>query len=180
MGEVINLVNDFKVYNVIFNCGEYNKLENELIDVLDKKHIEYYSCIKELNIVLMIGLLLKNINLCDIISMEGGNMASAVIHMAIASEINKTLKRDNNKILIGTIAPDISKFIGRTKLESHFLESVDNNIPNIKKFLVKYKDKLNDDFVMGYFIHLYTDYLWFKYFVSEFYSDNWLQKWMVL
>ena len=47
MGEVINLVNDFKVYNVIFNCGEYNDLENKLIDVLDKKHIEYYSCIKE-------------------------------------------------------------------------------------------------------------------------------------
>lgn len=43
MGEVINLVNDFKVYNVIFNCGEYNDLENELIDVLDKKHIEYCS-----------------------------------------------------------------------------------------------------------------------------------------
>ena len=95
MGEVINLVNDFKVYNVIFNFGEYNVLENELIDVLDKKHIEYYSCIKELNIVLIIGLLLKNINLCDIISMESANMASAVIHMAIASEINKTLKRDN-------------------------------------------------------------------------------------
>ena len=151
MGEVINLVNDFKVYNVIFNCGEYNDLENELIDVLDKKHIEYYSCIKELNIVLMIGLLLKNINLCDIISMEGGNMASAVIHMAIASEINKTLKRDNNKILIGTIAPDISKFIGRTKLESHFLESVDNNIPNIERFLVKYKDKLNVDYNSKFF-----------------------------
>ena len=50
MGEVINLVNDFKVDNVIFNCGEYNNLENELINVLDKKHIEYYSCIKELNI----------------------------------------------------------------------------------------------------------------------------------
>ena len=50
MGEVINLVNDFKVDNVIFNCGEYNDLENELINVLDKKHIEYYSCIKELNI----------------------------------------------------------------------------------------------------------------------------------
>ena len=50
MGEVINLVNDYKVDNVIFNCGEYNDLENELIDVLDKKHIEYYSCIKELNI----------------------------------------------------------------------------------------------------------------------------------
>ena len=44
-----------------FSC-EYNDLENELIDVLDKKHIEYYSCIKELNIVLMIGLLLNNIS----------------------------------------------------------------------------------------------------------------------
>ena len=31
MGEVINLVNDYKVDNVIFNCGEYNDLENELI-----------------------------------------------------------------------------------------------------------------------------------------------------
>ena len=29
----------------------------------------------------------------------------------------------------------------------------------------KYKNHLNDDFVMGYFIHLYTDYLWFKYFI---------------
>lgn len=55
MGEAINLVENFKVENVIFNCGEYNNLENELIDVLDKKHIEYYSCIKELNIVLMKG-----------------------------------------------------------------------------------------------------------------------------
>ena len=50
MGEVINLVNDFKVYNVIFNCGEFNELELDLIKVLDKKKIPYYSCIKELNI----------------------------------------------------------------------------------------------------------------------------------
>ena len=50
MGEAINLVNNFKVENVIFNCGPYNDLEKELIDVLNKKNIEYYSCIKELNI----------------------------------------------------------------------------------------------------------------------------------
>ena len=50
MGEVINLVNKFKVENVIFNCGEFNNLENELIKVLDKKKIKYYSCIKEMNI----------------------------------------------------------------------------------------------------------------------------------
>ena len=50
MGEAINLVNNFKVEKVIFNCGEYNDLEKELINVLDKKKIKYYSCIKELNI----------------------------------------------------------------------------------------------------------------------------------
>ena len=50
MGEAINLVNNFKVEKVIFNCGPYNDLEKELIKVLDKKHIKYYSCIKELNI----------------------------------------------------------------------------------------------------------------------------------
>ena len=29
MGEAINLVNNFKVEKVIFNCGEFNDLEKE-------------------------------------------------------------------------------------------------------------------------------------------------------
>ena len=50
MGEAINIVNSFKVDKVIFNCGKHNYLEKELIKVLDKKRIKYYSCITELNI----------------------------------------------------------------------------------------------------------------------------------
>ena len=50
MGEAINLVNNFKVERVIFNCGEFNDLEQDLIKVLEKKKIPYYSCINELNI----------------------------------------------------------------------------------------------------------------------------------
>lgn len=50
MGEGINLINNFKVGKVIFNCGEYNELEKNLIKVLNKKKISYYSCIKNLNI----------------------------------------------------------------------------------------------------------------------------------
>jgi len=50
MGESINLVENFKVEKVIFNCGEFNELEQKLIKVSDKKKIPYYSCIKELNI----------------------------------------------------------------------------------------------------------------------------------
>ena len=50
MGESINLIENFKVEKVIFNCGKFNDLEKELIKVLEKKKIKYYSCIKELNI----------------------------------------------------------------------------------------------------------------------------------
>ena len=50
MGEAINLVNNFKVEKVIFNCGEFDDLEQDLIKDLDNKKIPYYSCIKELNI----------------------------------------------------------------------------------------------------------------------------------
>ena len=50
MGESINLIENFKVEKAIFNCGPYNDLEKELIKVLEKKKIKYYSCIKELNI----------------------------------------------------------------------------------------------------------------------------------
>ena len=50
MGEAINLVENFKVEKVIFNCGPYNDLEKELIKVLDKKKIKYKSCINEFNL----------------------------------------------------------------------------------------------------------------------------------
>ena len=95
-------------------------------------------------------------------------MASSVIHMCIANEVNKYLKKDFKGILIDSIAPDISKHINQTKKQSHFLDDATNNIPNINKFLNKYKPYLNDSFVMGYYIHLYTDYLWFKYFLPNF------------
>lgn len=103
-------------------------------------------------------------------------MASSVIHICVANEINKVLKKDNRKLLIGTIAPDISKLIGESKYYSHFLDDVDNNIPNLDKFLNKYKYYLDDDFVLGYYIHLYTDYLWFKYFIKKVVESNYIKE----
>lgn len=50
MGEAIKLVNTFKVKKVIFNIGDYNKLENKLIEILDIKNINYYRGIDNLNI----------------------------------------------------------------------------------------------------------------------------------
>ena len=50
IGNAKYLVENYKVKKVIFNCGEFNELEKDLIKVLDKKKISYYSCIRELNI----------------------------------------------------------------------------------------------------------------------------------
>ena len=50
IGSSLYLADHFKINKVFFNCGSHNELEKELIKVLDKKHIKYYSCIKELNI----------------------------------------------------------------------------------------------------------------------------------
>jgi hypothetical protein len=102
-------------------------------------------------------------------------MASAVIHIAVASLVNKVLNRNNNELFIGTIAPDIAKQIGETKTKSHFLVE-DDNIPDLDKFLDKYKNKLDNDFVLGYYIHLFTDYLWFKYFLPEIYDKDIIRK----
>ena len=37
MGEAINLVENFKVEKVIFNCGEFNELEQILNKILIKR-----------------------------------------------------------------------------------------------------------------------------------------------
>lgn len=50
MGEAINLVNDFKVDNVIFNHNDYNDLELELIEMLKNKKINYFKDLKQINI----------------------------------------------------------------------------------------------------------------------------------
>ena len=97
-------------------------------------------------------------------------MASSMIHIAVAAELNKKLKRNYKEFIIGTIAPDISKLIGENKVKSHFLDSDKTDIPNINKFLDKYKNKLCDDFMLGYYIHLYVDYFWFNYFMPEIHS----------
>ena len=99
-------------------------------------------------------------------------MASAMIHIAVANEINKVLKMDQRKLLIGSIAPDMGKLIGRDKSITHFVDDDSPDIPNMDLFLKKYKNNLNDPFVLGYYIHLYTDYLWFKYFISEVYNEE--------
>ena len=50
IGNAFYLVDNIKIEKVILNCGEVNDLENDLIKILTKNQIKYYTCIKKLNI----------------------------------------------------------------------------------------------------------------------------------
>ena len=49
-GEALNLINNIKIKNVIFNNGEYNNLELDIIKLLKSKKINYYQNLKTINI----------------------------------------------------------------------------------------------------------------------------------
>lgn len=99
-------------------------------------------------------------------------MASAVIHICVAKKVNEKLKMNEHQLFLGTIAPDLSKQLGETKEKSHFLLPGVPNMPNLEQFLTKYKGELDDPFVMGYYIHLYTDYLWFSSFLQKLVDEQ--------
>lgn len=95
-------------------------------------------------------------------------MASAVIHLAVAKELEKYFNIKNKKdYYLGTIAPDIAKQIGKEKTEGHFLYNTKTDVPNIKMFTDKYPNFKTNDFNLGYYIHLYTDKIWFDEFLEK-------------
>ena len=54
MGEAINLVNNFKVEKVIFNCGEYNDLANAP-DIKEDESGEVVYADEDGNIIVRVG-----------------------------------------------------------------------------------------------------------------------------
>ncbi len=50
MGEAKYLVENFTIKKVIFNVGEFNTLEKDLIKVLEEKNVKYYRNVNELKV----------------------------------------------------------------------------------------------------------------------------------
>ncbi len=100
-------------------------------------------------------------------------MASAIIHLAIAKELKKKLDvKDEKDYYLGAIAPDISKQIGHDRNISHFIINTPKDIPNLTMFINKYPNFKYNSFSLGYFIHLYTDKLWFNGFINKLVTNN--------
>jgi len=100
-------------------------------------------------------------------------MRSAVMHLCIGKKISKKLNNsDRKEFLIGNLAPDLSKLINQSSDLSHFLKKIKINdsereVPDLDKFIKKYKDRLNEPFVQGYLCHLISDDVWFREYIPN-------------
>ena len=100
-------------------------------------------------------------------------MGSALMHLCIGKKIaNKLNNSDRKEFFIGNLAPDLSKITNQSRYISHFLKKevingVEREVPDIEKFLNKYKARLNEPFVQGYLCHLLSDDVWFKEYIPN-------------
>lgn len=96
-------------------------------------------------------------------------MPTHKMHMAIANEVNKYLKLDEDMIMIGSVLPDLT--IDKRHRASHFKNGEEGveGTANPYKFLLKYKDKLKNPVMVGYLIHLLTDRYFNSYVFQNYY-----------
>lgn len=166
MGEAKNLIKKFKINNVIFNKGEYNTLETELIKLLSQQNINYYKSNKKLIINKYIFYFLNQ----TIYKNEAENENSNIIYfnfnqykfllMGDADVNNEEdilnkyklknitflkvghhgSKTSSNQTFIDTINPKISLIsVGENNLYRHPNEEV---LDNLKKSIIFRTDKV--------------------------------------
>lgn len=91
-------------------------------------------------------------------------MPGYVIHLAVAKrQIELDNIKNKEEFIRGVVAPDLLK---QTGIDSHYGNSSN---PDLKKFLENHKVK--SDYNKGYFLHLVTDYMFYKK-----YLDRWSPK----
>ena len=93
------------------------------------------------------------------------------IHTAIAKDLNKELNLNPDLLYYGAVLPDVDKGNEVGKFKAHFYidhpKYPDEVIIDFDKFMEKYKNRLDRDLVIGYYIHLLTDY-----YFNEYIFDN--------
>lgn len=97
-------------------------------------------------------------------------MASSIIHIAIAKKVleDKSVYVENPKeYYLGSIAPDLSKQVGTSRSDSHFIINSKEDVPNTNIFIKRYPFFKYNSFDLGYFTHLYADKVWFDEFIPS-------------
>lgn len=98
------------------------------------------------------------------------------IHLEVAKRVNDIIKYDDksyNEFMIGNILPDINNCYLVKDISSKIPHSSTHFYPvHHEGFYEKYKNFFDNPVVVGYYTHLYTDYLWNSDFYSKFKNVN--------
>lgn len=100
------------------------------------------------------------------------------IHTAIAKDLNKKLNLNPDLLYYGVVLPDVDKGNEVGKFKTHFYIDHPKYLGEVyidfDQFMSKYKNKLDRDLIIGYYIHLLTDYYFNEYVFNNTYviDDN--------
>lgn len=103
-------------------------------------------------------------------------MPSWGMHLKAAKELNKKFNLDMDNFLFGSLLPDTDQDWSKRRFYTHYYGKIFfENCPcetkiDIDEFLNDYKDKLNNDLILGYYCHLLLD----NYYNNYIYSNKWV------
>ena len=95
-------------------------------------------------------------------------MPSHMIHLAIATDINKELKLNSDEIMLGSVMPDLCES-GHTKAHYPDENQKTKATATPTLFIKKNKKYLNNPIFVGILIHLLTDKFYNSYFFDNYY-----------
>lgn len=104
------------------------------------------------------------------------------MHIAIANRVNKILNLNDELFIIGNVIPDAEGYVIENPsvkvpyIISHFaehnIEGIKEVLPKYQRFVEKYKGKRENPIVMGYFVHILTDFYWNRMTFKNYYIRN--------
>lgn len=100
-------------------------------------------------------------------------MPSGGIHLCVGKRVADILNIKKSMIFyVGVVSADSWRNSSSTKIGTHFLSSVDSLDYNYDLFYKKYLNYIDNEFVVGYLIHLITDKYWYS---NDFITSNILE-----
>ena len=118
-------------------------------------------------------------------------MPNTVVHEEVGYYLSKKLDVSSYEFYLGLMAPDavnVEHFANKQERWTSHVRDTDLNIwkENLKKFYKEEKNKTNNDFLLGYTIHILTDIVYDEYFEEKIHKeilknnqekDYWYIKW---
>lgn len=118
-------------------------------------------------------------------------MPNTVVHEEVGYYLSKKLDVSSYEFYLGLMAPDavnVEHFANKQERWTSHVRDKDLNIwkENLKKFYKEEKNKTNNDFLLGYTIHILTDIVYDEYFEEKIHKeilknnqekDYWYIKW---